>query len=205
MAVLNFFPVQKLIFGHFWNCKKWKLVKKNFVKLIPLISRVFFFFGLDYFKFSGPLCYDKLSVSLFVSSRYIKFRLIFLLSKKPANTGSSITPINYFSLYLLIELKTGYQKSALSFVQNLLVNLTNSKLSTTCLNITISTLTLISLSERIPNWILWNPFTIILDRKNQKKTPKIPNWNLFQIIELKNQKKTPISKGEQKNWNVDLT
>ena len=26
-AVLNFFPVQKLIFGHFWNCKIWNLVK----------------------------------------------------------------------------------------------------------------------------------------------------------------------------------
>ena len=26
--VLNFFPVQKLIFGHFWNCKKWILVRK---------------------------------------------------------------------------------------------------------------------------------------------------------------------------------
>ena len=30
LAVLNFFPVQKLIFGHFWNCKKWILVKKIF-------------------------------------------------------------------------------------------------------------------------------------------------------------------------------
>ena len=30
MAVLNFFPVQKLIFGHFRNCKKWNLIKKNF-------------------------------------------------------------------------------------------------------------------------------------------------------------------------------
>ena len=35
LEVLNFFPVQKLIFGHFWNCKK------HFVKLIYLISRVF--------------------------------------------------------------------------------------------------------------------------------------------------------------------
>ena len=47
LAVLNFFPVQKLIFSHFLNCKKWKLAKKNFVKLIYLISRVFF--GLDFF------------------------------------------------------------------------------------------------------------------------------------------------------------
>ena len=42
LAFLNIFPVQKLIFGHFWNCKKWILVTKFFfVKLIYLISRVF--------------------------------------------------------------------------------------------------------------------------------------------------------------------
>ena len=46
LQVLNFFPVQKLIFGHFWNCKKWILVQKNYV---------IWFFGLDFFKFSGPL------------------------------------------------------------------------------------------------------------------------------------------------------
>ena len=52
----NFFPVQKLIFvGHFWNCKKWDLLKNNFfVKWISFISRVFV--GLDFFKFSGPVC-----------------------------------------------------------------------------------------------------------------------------------------------------
>ena len=41
MAVSNFFLVRKLIFGHFLNCKKWNLAKKNFVILIYLISRVF--------------------------------------------------------------------------------------------------------------------------------------------------------------------
>ena len=30
LAVLNFFPVQNLIFGHFWNGQKWNLVKKFF-------------------------------------------------------------------------------------------------------------------------------------------------------------------------------
>ena len=30
LAVLTIFPVQKLIFGHFLNCKKWNLVKKIF-------------------------------------------------------------------------------------------------------------------------------------------------------------------------------
>ena len=46
LTVSNFFPVQKLLFGHFGNGKKWIFVKKNFfVKLIylisPKISRVF--------------------------------------------------------------------------------------------------------------------------------------------------------------------
>ena len=54
MAVLNFFPVQKFIFGHFWNCKKWNLVKKKLVKLIYLISQVFS--AWTFFKFSGLLC-----------------------------------------------------------------------------------------------------------------------------------------------------
>ena len=144
----------------------------------------------------------EFSWNWFDEKKWYFFRGGIDFTKKGFNK-KSITRKNY--AFLLTELKIGYQKSALTFVQNLLVNLKNSKILMTCLNITISTLTLISLSERIPNWILWNPFTIILDRKNQKKTPKIPNWNLFQIIELKNQKKTPISKGEQKNWNVDLT
>ena len=46
-----------MIFGRFWNCKKWNLAKKFFVKLIYLISQVFF--GPDFFKFSGPLCIMK--------------------------------------------------------------------------------------------------------------------------------------------------
>ena len=29
IAFLTVFPVQKLIFGYFLNCKKWNLVKKN--------------------------------------------------------------------------------------------------------------------------------------------------------------------------------
>ena len=64
LVVLNFFPVQKLILGHFWNCKKWKLVKKFFVKLIYLISRVFL--ACTFFRFSGPLCvsYDLLTQSI---------------------------------------------------------------------------------------------------------------------------------------------
>ena len=53
IAFLNFFPVQKLTFGHFWNGKKWNLVKINFreIDLFDFTS----FWGLDFFKFSGLL------------------------------------------------------------------------------------------------------------------------------------------------------
>ena len=50
LAVLNFFPVQKLIFGHFWNCKKWNLVKIKFLEIDLFDFTIFF--GLDFFKFS---------------------------------------------------------------------------------------------------------------------------------------------------------
>ena len=53
LTVLNFFPVQKMIFGHFWNSKKWNLVKKFFreIDLFDFTN----FFGLDFFHFYGPL------------------------------------------------------------------------------------------------------------------------------------------------------
>ena len=46
---LAVFPAQKLIFGHFWNWKKWNLVKKNY--LWNWFIRFHEFFGLDLFKF----------------------------------------------------------------------------------------------------------------------------------------------------------
>ena len=50
MAVSTFFLFQKLIFGHFWNCKKWNLVKKKCVKLNYLFDFMSFFWpGLFYF------------------------------------------------------------------------------------------------------------------------------------------------------------
>ena len=48
LAVLNFFPVQKLIFGHFWNCKKWNLVKKIFSWNWFIWFHEFFWPGLFY-------------------------------------------------------------------------------------------------------------------------------------------------------------
>ena len=49
LAVLNFFLVQKLIFGHFWNCKKCNLVKRKFreIESFDFTS----FFALDFFNF----------------------------------------------------------------------------------------------------------------------------------------------------------
>ena len=46
--MLNFFPVQKLIFSHFWNCKKWNLVEK--------IIR-----GIDLFDFTSFLAWILLN------------------------------------------------------------------------------------------------------------------------------------------------
>ena len=56
LAVLNFFPVQKLIFGQFWNCKKMEFHEKNFFWLIWFHE----FFCLNFFKFSGLLCSEGL-------------------------------------------------------------------------------------------------------------------------------------------------
>ena len=49
LAVLKFFPVQKLIFGHFWNCKKMEFGQKIFrqIGLFDFTS----FFGLVLFNF----------------------------------------------------------------------------------------------------------------------------------------------------------
>ena len=52
LTVSYFSQVHKLIFGEFWNCKKWNLAKKIFVKLIYSISWVFF--GLDFFLIFWP-------------------------------------------------------------------------------------------------------------------------------------------------------
>ena len=42
LVVLNFFPVQKLIFGHFRNCKKWNLVNKKFCEIDLFVFTSFF-------------------------------------------------------------------------------------------------------------------------------------------------------------------
>ena len=51
LAVLNFFPVQKYIFGDFWSCKKWILViKKTSWNWFIWFHEIF---GLDLLKFFG--------------------------------------------------------------------------------------------------------------------------------------------------------
>ena len=55
LAVLNFFPDQKLIFGHFWNCKKLNLVKK-FFREIDLFDFTRFF-DLEFWIFWPPCEY----------------------------------------------------------------------------------------------------------------------------------------------------
>ena len=51
IASLIFFLVQKLIFGHFWNCKKWILVKIKF-REIDLFDITSFFghYHCNFFK-----------------------------------------------------------------------------------------------------------------------------------------------------------
>ena len=68
LAVLNFFPVPKSNLVNFEIAKKWNLAKKFFVKLIYLTSQIFF--GLDFFKFSGPLC----TYNSFVNNHGLKQR-----------------------------------------------------------------------------------------------------------------------------------
>ena len=62
LAVLNFFLVQKLIFWSILKLQKMEIDLFDFTK----------FFGMDFFKFSGPLCTES----------------------------STINPINYFALFL---------------------------------------------------------------------------------------------------------
>ena len=55
LAVLNFFPVQKIDIWPFLKFKKMEFGQKNFFREINLF--VFTnFFHLDFFKFSGLLC-----------------------------------------------------------------------------------------------------------------------------------------------------
>ena len=66
----TFSPVQKWIFGHFWNCKKWNFAKKNSVEidLIDFTS----FFGQDFLKFSSPLCIYQSHYEIFMRNIIFK-------------------------------------------------------------------------------------------------------------------------------------
>ena len=60
---LNFSLVEELVFGHFWNCKKWNLVK-HFFRECGFMR----FFCLDFFKFSGQLCSRRRVVCVILES-----------------------------------------------------------------------------------------------------------------------------------------
>ena len=54
LSVLNFFPVQKLLFGHFWNCKKWNFVKK-------IIAEIDLFYFTGFLNFLTRCVIEKIS------------------------------------------------------------------------------------------------------------------------------------------------
>ena len=107
LAVLNFFLVQKLIFGHFWNCEKWNLVEIFFreIDLFDFTS----FLGLDILKFSGPLrCWDtifKFSKKIIVYSYLFRELDSGSDSKKQDREDSSLAQ----KVYLLESLKDQFQ------------------------------------------------------------------------------------------------
>ena len=70
LAVLNFFLVEKLIFGHFWNCKKCDLLKKNSWNWFILFHE-FFWPGL-FLIFWPTIPSEPLSLKFF-PKKYIVF------------------------------------------------------------------------------------------------------------------------------------
>ena len=55
LAVLNFFTVQKLIIGNFWNGKKWNLVRKSSWNWF-ISFHEFFFFVWTFLNFTAHHC-----------------------------------------------------------------------------------------------------------------------------------------------------
>ena len=82
IAFLAVFPVQKLIFGHVWNCKKWNLVKKIIrdINLFDFTSIL----AWPFFKFSGPLWNCVLCFFAKKKIKYISmfFKTHFMINQK---------------------------------------------------------------------------------------------------------------------------
>ena len=73
------FPSSKIdFFGHFWNNKKWILVKFVFREIDSLISQVFS--GFDFFTFSG-----------------LQFFRHFILTNKCQNVSDKFVKVNKFN------------------------------------------------------------------------------------------------------------
>ena len=116
-----FSPVEILIFGHFWNCKKWNLATKFSVKLIYLISRdilVWTFFNLLVFinlyivqgrRNRGCLCTRRFQGRQ--SKKIPKIdNIIFLLYQKicaPAVQNSFLRPweLDMLKIFFFVKIK----------------------------------------------------------------------------------------------------
>ena len=94
LAVLKIFPVQKLIFGHVWNCKKWILVK-----LIYLISRVFLTW-----TFLNILAYC-------VRVHKILFSVLRFIPDKPRNSDGVISKVLGFLPTLSLDISSDISSS----------------------------------------------------------------------------------------------
>ena len=99
LAVLNFFLVQKLIFDHFQNCKKWILVKKKIREIDLFDFTRWEIFGMNFFKFSvrqdprQVSCYPNLKKTCNFDQHYNIGRLMdgkgFFPNNPLAYTGQS--------------------------------------------------------------------------------------------------------------------
>ena len=69
----------------FWSFLKWQKMKfgQIFFREIYLFDFTSFF-GLDFFKFSGPLCHDDLPIHgfIFISKKNTKLWLVFVLTHR---------------------------------------------------------------------------------------------------------------------------
>ena len=137
-AVLKFFLVQKLIFGHFGNRKKRMLVKTFFVKLIYLISGVFWpgFFYIFWPTVTSSPC---IKVIYLTSSRISLWHLGLTLNKIKSDE---------FSLFLNLK---KIHAVAITLESHVVI-LWSAGLSSGCLQLGIKSLLFHDLAI---NWFYW--------------------------------------------------
>ena len=85
LAVLNFFPVQKLIFGHFWNCKKKIEFGQKKILWNWFIWFHEFFFASTFLNFLACcetcLIHTHMDENVFSKNRFFLVQHVFLPSK----------------------------------------------------------------------------------------------------------------------------